>query len=122
MFNFPFYNPLYSNFGEYIRKNNIQNLNQIKKKYNVPLKNTIAKEDNFDFDFDFCNLSDFGDSDKDSDIEPSPSSSKNINYNNNELISNCAHNKFISFILFTLISGGSFATLSFLYYNYYIKK
>jgi hypothetical protein len=116
MLNFKFYNTINKNLNDYIKKSNEVSFNKIKQKYT---KNNEYQITNNDYEFDFCNLSECSDDterNENQDCFFCKNKIKNIKDN----VCNCAHNKLISLLYF--IGGTSIASLSLLYYKFYIKK
>jgi hypothetical protein len=121
MFNFLFYNPVNKNLNEYIKKTNEISFN--KRKQTHPTNNQYQINTN-DYDFDLCSLSECSDDNEGSDAKDcSHCKNKRKNIKDDEkYICNCAHNKFISSLILYFIGGTSIASLSLLYYKFYIKK
>lgn len=119
MLNFKLYNTIDKKLNDYIKQSNEAYFNEIKQKH--PTNNQYQINTN-DYDFDFCDLSECSDDNERSDTKDCidcKNKRKNIK-DDEKYICNCAHNKFLSLLYF--IGGTSIASLSLLYYKFYIKK
>lgn len=113
MLNFKFYNTINKNLNDYIKKSNEISFNKIKQTHST---NNQYQINTNDYEFDFCNLSECSDDNERSDGKDCTDCKNKIKDN----VCNCAHNKLISLLYF--IGGTSIASLSLLYYKFYIKK
>jgi hypothetical protein len=121
MFYFPFYNPVNKNLSDYIKKTNEIYFNKRKQMH---LTNNQYQINTNDYDFEFCSLSECSDDNERSDAKhctDCKNKRKNIK-DDEKYICNCAHSKFISSMILYFIGGTSIASLSLLYYKFYIKK
>jgi hypothetical protein len=118
MLNFNFNNAIDKNLKDYIKKSNEISLSKLKQKY---MKNDDYKKSNNDYEIDFCDFSECSDKSDTKDCIICKNKRKNKKDDENYLC-NCAHIKFISSIFLFFIGGTSIASLSLLYYKFYIKK